>query len=53
MEKEQDLDEVKEEILNFIGNEIKDSTIDTHYSMIVFPWKDKYHARIIVEVEKI
>jgi hypothetical protein len=51
-DKEQNISDVKDDILSYVSNEIPNAAIDYHYGSIVFPWKDKYRARIIVEVEE-
>lgn len=51
MEEEPSVSEVKDEILSYVCNELKDAAID--YDSVVFTWKGKYQARILVEVEKI
>lgn len=51
MEEEPSVSEVKDEILSYVCNEISDAAID--YDSVVFTWKGKYQARIIVEVEEV
>lgn len=51
MDEDPSISEVKDEILSYVCNEISDAAID--YDSVVFTWKDKYQARIIVEVEEV
>jgi hypothetical protein len=48
---EENEEDVKQEILDFVENEIHGAVVD--YESIVFEWKGKYQARLILELEKL